>query len=95
MLWIKEAEVDEGSSPGVARQLDFVAKVEPVIRTCTKKAFSQTPAFGDTEASTRSKIMLPQWGHFFSSINWEDYKEFNPYSDPDVRTLDDQVFPNI
>jgi hypothetical protein len=77
------------------RQLEFVTKVESIIRTSTNKAFAQPPAFGDTEASTGSKIMLPQWGDFFNWINWEDYPEFIPHNDPDVRMLDDQVFSNI
>jgi hypothetical protein len=92
---LKEAEVGEGSSPGAVRQLEFSTKVEPVIRTSTKKEFSQPPAFGDTEVSTGSKIMLPQWGDLFNRINREDYPEFIPHNDPDVRMLDDQVFLNI
>jgi hypothetical protein len=39
--------------------------------------------------------MLPQWGDLFNIINWEDYPEFIPHNDPDVRVLDDQVFLNI
>jgi hypothetical protein len=39
--------------------------------------------------------MLPHWGDIFNKINQEDYPEFTPHSDPDVRILDDQVFPNI
>jgi hypothetical protein len=92
---LKEAEIGEGSSPGTVRQLEFSPRVEPVIKTSTKKAFSQPPAFGDTEATTGSKIMLPQWGDLFNRINQEDYPEFIPHNDPDVRVLDDQVFLNI
>jgi hypothetical protein len=92
---LKEAEVGEGSSPDTARQLEFSPRVEPVIKTSTKKEFSQPPAFGDTEETTGSKIMLPQWGDLFNRINREDYPEFIPHNDPDVRVLDDQVFPNI
>jgi hypothetical protein len=92
---LKEAEVGEGSSPGAARKLEFATRVEPVIKKSTKKAFSQPPTFGDTEASTGSKIMLPQWGDLFNRINQEDYPEFIPHNDPDVRALDDQVFSNI
>jgi hypothetical protein len=92
---LKEAEVGEGSSLDVARQLEFAPKVELVIKTSTKKAFSQPPAFGNTEETTGSKIMLPQCGDLFNKINQEDYQEFIPHSDPDVRALDDQVFLNI
>jgi len=57
---LKEAEVGEGSSPNVARQLEFGSTTEPVIKTSTKKAFSQPPTFGDTEETIGSKIMIPQ-----------------------------------
>jgi hypothetical protein len=84
-----------GLHQGAARELDFSSKEEPVIRTSTKKEFSQPPTFGDTEASTGSKVVLPHWGDLFNRINQEDYPDFIPHSDPDVRMLDDQVFPNI
>jgi hypothetical protein len=61
----------------------------------TKKEFAQPPAFGNTKASIGSNIILPQWGDFFNRINWEDYLEFIPHNDPDVRALNNQVFPNI
>jgi hypothetical protein len=92
---LKEVEVGEGSSPGATIQLDFSSKVELVIRTSTKNAFFHPPAFGDTEVSTRSKIMLLRWGYLFTRINWEDYPKFISHNDLDVRTLDDQFFPNI
>jgi hypothetical protein len=92
---LKEAETGEGSSPGTARQLEYTPRVEPVIKTSTKKSFVQPLVFGDTEASTGSKVMLPQWGDLFNRINWEEYPEYIPHNDPDVRALDDQVFPNI
>jgi hypothetical protein len=66
---LKEAEIGEGSSPGTARQLEYAPRVEPVIKTSTKKAFIQPPVFGDTEVTTGSKIMLPQWGDLFNRIN--------------------------
>jgi hypothetical protein len=80
---------------GTARQLEYTPRVEPVIKTSTKKYFVQPPVFGDTEASTGSKVMLPQWGDLFNRINQEEYPEYIPHNDPDVRALDDQVFPNI
>jgi hypothetical protein len=92
---LKEVEVGEGYSPSAARQIDFSTKVEPVFYTSTKRVLSHPPAFGDTEASTGSKIVLRQWGHFFNRINWEYYLEFIPHSDPDVRMLDEQLFLNI
>jgi hypothetical protein len=39
--------------------------------------------------------MLPQWGDLFNRIIQEEYPKCIPHSDPDVTTLDDQVFPNI
>ena len=70
---LKEVDIGEGSSLDTARQLEFSPRVDPIIKTSTKKAFSQPPTFGDTEASTGSKIILPQWGHLFNRINQEDY----------------------
>lgn len=92
---LKEAEVDEGSCPSAVRQLEFDTRAEPIIKTSTKKAFSQPPTFGDIEESTGSKTMLPQWGDLFHKINLEDYPKFIPHNDPDVRALNDQVFLNI
>jgi hypothetical protein len=92
---IKELETGEGSSPGTVRQLEYAPRPEPVVKTTTKKVFIQPLAFGDTEASTRSKVALPQWGDLFNRISREEYPEYIPHNDPDVRVLDDQVFPNI
>jgi hypothetical protein len=92
---LKEDETGEGSSLGTTRQLEYAPRVEPVIKTSTKKYFVQPLAFGDTEASTGSKVMLPQWGDLFNRISQEEYPEYIPHNDPDVRALDDQVFPNI
>jgi hypothetical protein len=75
--------------------LEYTPKVESVIKTSTKKAFVQPLVFGDTEASTRSKVMGPQWGDVFNKISREEYLEYIPHSDPNVRAPDDQVFPNI
>jgi hypothetical protein len=92
---LKEPEVGEGSSPGAAKQLEYTLRPEPVIKTTTKKVFIQPLAFGDTEASTGSKMALPHWGELFNKISREEYPEYIPHSDPDVRALDDEVFPNI
>jgi hypothetical protein len=86
---LKELETCEGSSPGIARQLEYAPKVEPVVKTKTKKVFIQPLAFSDTEASTRSKVALPQWGYLFNMISREEYLEYIPHNDPDVRVLDD------
>jgi hypothetical protein len=56
---IKEEEIGEGSSPGTARQLEYIPRTEPIIKTSTHKYFFQPPIFGDTKASTESKLMLP------------------------------------
>jgi hypothetical protein len=86
---LKEAKVGEGYSLGVVRQLEFSTRVELIIKTSTKKAFSQPPTFGDTEESTGSKIILPQWGDLFNRINREGYLEFIPHNELDVRALND------
>jgi hypothetical protein len=66
---MKELEMGECSSPGTVRQLEYAPRVDPVIETPKKKVFIQPPAFGDIEASIRSKIVLPQWGDLFNSIS--------------------------
>jgi hypothetical protein len=92
---MKEPEVGEGSSPGATKQLEFSPRPEPVIKTSTKKVFIQPLAFGDTEESTGTKTTLPHWGELFKKISQEEFPEYIPHSDPDVRALDDQVFLNI
>jgi hypothetical protein len=59
---LKEDETSEGSSLGTTRQLENTPRAKPVIRTSTKKDFTQPPTFGDTESSTESKVIIPQWG---------------------------------
>jgi hypothetical protein len=36
---LKEPEMGERSSPGTVRQLEYVPRPEPVIKTTTKKVF--------------------------------------------------------
>ena len=92
---LKILETSEGSSPGTTRQLEYVPRPEPVIKTETKKVSIQPPSFHDREACNGSKMVLPQWGDLFSKIGREEYLEYVPHSDPEVRVLDDEVFPNI
>jgi hypothetical protein len=56
---LKEPEVGEGSSLGIAKQLEYTLRLEPVIKTTTKKVFIQPLAFGDIKESTRSNMALP------------------------------------
>jgi hypothetical protein len=70
---LKESEVGEGSSPGPTKQLEFTPRLEPVIRTSTKNIFTQPPAFGDTEASIGTKVVLSHWGELFKKIKWEEF----------------------
>jgi hypothetical protein len=58
-------------SPGPAKQLEFSLRPELVIRTSTKNIFTQPPDFGNTEASTGGKVVLPHWGELFKKISWE------------------------
>jgi hypothetical protein len=55
---LKEPEVGEGSSPAVAKQLDFSPKPVPVIKTSTKEVFAQPLAFGDTEVNIGTKTVF-------------------------------------
>jgi hypothetical protein len=92
---LKEIEVGEGSSPGIAKQLEYTPRPEPIIKTKMEKVFIQPQAFGDTEESTGSKLVLPHLGDIFNNISREEYSEYIPHSDTYVRFLDNQVFPNI
>jgi hypothetical protein len=91
----KEPEVGEISSLGAAKQLEYTPRIKHVINTSMKKVFIQPPNFGDIEASTGFKMALPHWGEIFNNINREEYPKYIPHSDPDVRSLDNEVFPNI
>jgi hypothetical protein len=92
---LKEPEVREGSMSSAARELDFASKTESVIHTSTKKQFIQASAFSDTEATTGSKVVLLHWVDLYDKISQEDYPEFTRHSNPEVRILDDELFPNI
>jgi hypothetical protein len=92
---MKEEKVGKGSTPSAARELDFVSKTKLVICTSTKKDLTQPSTFDNTKASTGSKVVIPHWGDLYRKINQEDYPGFTPHSNPDIRILDDQVFPNI
>jgi len=59
---MKEPKVGEGSSPGPTKQLEFAPSPEPIIKTYTKKMFTQPRSFGDIEANTGGKVTLLHWG---------------------------------
>jgi hypothetical protein len=92
---LQEPEAGEGSSPTVARQLEFAPKPVLVIKTITKKAFVQPLAFGDTEANIRTKTIFPCWEELFKKIKREETLEYAPHNDPDTRKLDDEVLRNV
>ena len=92
---LKELEVGEGSSPGAAKQLEFTLRPKPVIKTYTKKVFTQPSSFGDTEACTRTKETLPHWRERLKNIIQEEFLEYIPHSDLDMRNLNDEFFLNI
>jgi hypothetical protein len=94
-LKLKEIELGKGSSPRVSKQLEYALREEPIINTKMKKVLIQPPTFGDTKASTESNMVLPHWGELFNKISREKYPEYAPQSDPNVRVLDNQVFPNV
>jgi hypothetical protein len=92
---LKEQETGECSSPRTLRQLEYIPKPEPVVKIATKKFFIKPLAFGNTEASIGSNMVLPQWRDLFNIINQEEYPEYVPHSDLHIRVLDNQVFLNI
>jgi len=92
---LKEVETGEGFTPGTTRQLEYASRVESVVKTSKKKYFVQPSVLGCIEANIISKVMLLQWRDLFNRISQEEYLECIPHNDPDVRALDDQVFPNI
>jgi hypothetical protein len=59
-LKLQEPEMGEGSSPMVARQLEFAPKLVPFINMATKKVFIHPLAFGDTEGNIQTKIAYPR-----------------------------------
>jgi hypothetical protein len=91
----QEPEVGEGSSPAVARQLEFTPKPTPVIKTATKKAFIQPPIFRDIEANIGAKTTFPHWEELFKKTKKEEPLEYTPHDNPDTRKFDDDVLPNI
>jgi hypothetical protein len=66
---LTEAETGEGSSLGVARQLEYTPREEEVIKTSTHKTFVQPLVFGDTYVRIGSKLILPLWRELFNKIN--------------------------
>jgi hypothetical protein len=95
MKKMKEEEVVKGSTQRVPREPDFVSRTKSVICTATKKQFSQPLAFDYTKERIGSKVVLPHWGDLYRKISQEDYLEFTPHNNPNVRILDDQVLLNI
>jgi hypothetical protein len=92
---LQESDVGEGSSPSVARQLEFAPKQVPIIKTITKEPFVQPPDSGDTEASIGAKIAFPSSEEIFKKILKEEPLEYTQHSDPNTRKLDNEVLPNI
>jgi hypothetical protein len=92
---MKQPELGEVSSPGVTKQLDYTPRSELVIKIVMKKVFIQPPSFADIEESIGSKATLQHWGDIFKNISQEEFPEYIPHNDPDVRLLDNEVFPNI
>jgi hypothetical protein len=70
-------------------------KQNQLSRLRPRNSLPSLQAFGDTEAGTGSKVMLPHWGDLYNKISQEYYPEFTPHNNLDVRVLDDQVFLNI
>jgi hypothetical protein len=92
---LQESEEGEGSSPVVARKLEFTSKPASIIKTITKESFTQPPTFGDTEVNIGTKKTFPRWEDLFKEIKHEEFPEYAPHSDPNTRKLDDEVFIKI
>jgi hypothetical protein len=84
-LKLQEPEMGEGSSPTVARKLEFTPKPVPIIKMATKKVFVQPPAFGDTKANIGNKTTFPHWEELFKKINKEEPLEYTPHNDPEYK----------
>jgi hypothetical protein len=96
---LQELEAGEGSSPTIARKLEFTSKPVPIIKTITKEAFAHPLSFGDTEVNIGTKTIFSRWEYMFKKIKQsplpEEFPEYALHSDPDTRKLDDEVFVNI
>jgi hypothetical protein len=94
-LKLQESEIGEGSSPVVARQLEFAPKLVSIIKAITKEPFVQPPTFGDTKAIIGAKTTFPHWEEVFKKIKKEEPLKYTPHNDLDTRKLNDEVLPNI
>jgi hypothetical protein len=65
------------------------------IKTSTNEVFIQPPTLGDIKESIGTKAVLPHWGELFQKIKWEEFPEYTPHNDPDMRKLDEEFFLNI
>jgi hypothetical protein len=92
---LQEPETGEGSSPTVARQLEFTPKPMPVIKTANKKVFIHPPTFGDIEENIGTRTTFPRSKELFKKIKKEEPLEYTPHNDLDIRRVDDDVLPNI
>jgi hypothetical protein len=92
---LQESEAGEGSSLAIAIKLEFTSKPMLIIKTITKEAFAQPLDFGDTEVNIGTKKTFLRWEDLFKEIKHEEFLEYAPHSDLDMRNLDDEVFVNI
>jgi hypothetical protein len=79
----------------VVDEAEVSQKVERVIQMSHKKLPALSSLYMDTYSNTASKVPLPTWHDLYNKIHHEEFQEFTLHSKPEVRTLDDQVFPNI
>jgi hypothetical protein len=92
---MQASKAGEGSSPAIARKLEFTSKLAPIIKTITKESFAQPLSFGDTEVNIGTKTTFPQWEDLFKEIRHEEFPKYAPHSNPDTRKMDDEVLVNI
>jgi hypothetical protein len=68
---LKEDDIGEGSSLGTTRQMEYAPRVDPIIKTTTKKYCFHPPNFGDIEESIGSKVALSEWEYLFNRVSQE------------------------
>jgi len=77
------------ASSSRTKAIEFSSKMEPVIKMSQKKPTNPPPLYKDIVASSKFKVLLPTWLDLYNKIYHDDFPEFTPHSDLEVRVLDD------
>jgi hypothetical protein len=90
---LKEPEVGEGSSPGAAKQLEFSPRPWNQSLKHPQRRFSLNLQPLETQRQAPGPKQYSHIGGNSSRRSTEEeFPEYVPHSDPDVRALDDEVF---